>query len=81
MIIRWQKNRALHVVSLYRDLAGDWIIEEHWSEEKDTGTRMQLGGNFKEARTRLLGICRQLRARGFHRASRREEQLNFQFDD
>lgn len=80
MIIHWYKNRDYHVVRIYRDLVGDWIVEQSWGNPEVQNLQRELVSSYREARTVLLSINRQLKAGGFKRTPQSEVQLDLLFE-
>ena len=81
MIVRWQKNRDYLVIRIYRDLVGDWTVEQSWSNDRGESQQSRtLVDSFQAARAMLLQINRRQRALGYRRTARGEEQLGFDFD-
>lgn len=81
MIVRWQKNRDYLVIRIYRDLVGDWIVEQSWSNAYGESQQSRtLVDSFKSARAMLLQINRRQRSLGYRRTVPGEEQLGFDFN-
>lgn len=80
MIVRWQKKQDYRVIRIYRDLIGDWIVEQCWGNGISSHQSRTLVESRQAARAMLLQINREQRRQGFHRSAPGEEQLTFGFE-
>ncbi|TCK02543.1 hypothetical protein [Marinobacterium mangrovicola] len=80
MIVRWQKNSDYRVIRIYRDLVGDWVVEQCWGNPNASHQSHTLVDSRQAARAMMLQINREQRKLGFRRCVTGEEQLDFGFD-
>jgi putative component of membrane protein insertase Oxa1/YidC/SpoIIIJ protein YidD len=80
LIVRWQKNQDYRVIRIYRDLVGDWIVEQCWGNATSSHQCRTLVESREAARAMLLQINREQRRLGFRRSTPGEEQLAFGFE-
>ncbi|WP_432695819.1 hypothetical protein ACQUQP_14925 [Marinobacterium sp. YM272] len=80
MIVRWQKNHQYRVIRIYRDLVGDWIVEQCWGDTFSSHQSRTLVDSRQAARALMLQINREQRSQGFRRCVSGEEQLDFGFE-
>lgn len=80
MIVHWQKEREYRVIRIYRDLVGDWVVEQCWGDTQGSQQSHTLVDSRQAARSLMFQINREQRRLGFHRTAPGEEQLDFGFD-
>lgn len=82
MIIRWQKQQAYHIVRMYQDLVGDWIVTQSWGNTTDNKNECNqiVATSYQDARLMVREIRVQLKTEGFRLVARQETQLGFEFD-
>jgi hypothetical protein len=79
LIVRWQKNNDYRIVRIYRDLVGDWVVEQCWGDGTRCHQRRTLVESRMAARAMMLKINREHRSRGFRPVTWGEEQLELGF--
>ncbi|GGB95636.1 hypothetical protein GCM10011352_22160 [Marinobacterium zhoushanense] len=80
MIVHWQKDRDYRVIRIYRDLVGDWVVEQCWGNAYTCQQSHTLVDSRQAARAMMLQINRKQRKMGFRRSAPGEEQLDFGFE-
>ncbi|MBR9885362.1 MAG: hypothetical protein GYB21_17650 [Oceanospirillales bacterium] len=80
MIVHWQKDRDYRIIRIYRDLVGDWVVEQCWGNSTGCQQSHTLVDSRQAARALMLQINREQRRKGFRRTVPGEEQLDFGFE-